>query len=300
MRIAICIPTFRRPAGLRALMLEINDLVRNEGLDFRVVVVDNDACGSARLVLDELSGRLNYPVQYALEPERGLSSVRNTALERAMDADGIAFIDDDEVPDANWLIELVRAQQMFGADAVRGVVVSRFAQAVPSWIARGGFFERSRPATGTVLKEAAAGNVLICTKVLRATGLRFDPQFSLSGSEDTDFFSRLDAAGAVIIAANGAVVYETIPPERATARWLSLRALRISNADAFLSLKRSSSFTDRVQIFVHGLSRLAVGVAIAIFTIPLGRVAMVDNLRRIARAMGDVMAAIGVHYNEYS
>lgn len=300
MHIAICIPTFKRPAGLRALMLGINDLVRNEELSFRAVVVDNDACGSARLVLDELSGRLNYPVQYVLEPERGLSSVRNTALDHAMDADGIAFIDDDEVPDPNWLIELVRAQHRFGTDAVRGVVVSRFEQAVPNWIAKGGFFDRPRPATGTVLKEAATSNVLICTKVLRATGLRFDPQFSLSGSEDTDFFTRLDAAGAVIIAANNAVAYETIPPERANARWLSLRALRISNADAFLSLKRSSSLADRVQIFVHGLSRLAVGVAMAIFTIPLGRVAMVDNLRRIARAMGNVMAAIGVRYKEYS
>src|ERR1700727_57388 len=218
MHVTICIPTFKRPTGLRALLLGINDLVRAEGVDFRAVIVDNDARGSAQPVLNELSKELSYSAEYILEPKRGLSFVRNTALDNALEPDSIAFIDDDEVPDPGWLVELVRAQQFYGADAVRGAVVSRFAQSVPNWIAKGGFFERPRPATGTVLKEAATSNVLICTKVLRETGLRFDPQFSLSGSEDTDFFSQLDAAGALIIAANSAVVYETIPPERANAR----------------------------------------------------------------------------------
>jgi glycosyltransferase involved in cell wall biosynthesis len=299
MHIAICVPTFKRPAGLRALMLGLNNLVCAEGVEFRAVIVDNDARGSARSVLNEISRELNYPVEYVLEPKRGLSSVRNTALDNAMDADAVVFIDDDEVPDPRWLNELVMAQQVYGADVVRGVVVPRFAQAVPDWIAKGGFFERPRPATGTVLQEAATSNVLIGTRVLRTTGLRFDPQFSLSGSEDTDFFGELAAAGALIIAANNAIVYETVPAERASARWLSLRALRISNADAFLSLKRSSSLATRTRIFLHGISRLAVGVALAVFTIPFGRVAMVDNLRRIARAAGNLMAAIGLRYNEY-
>jgi succinoglycan biosynthesis protein ExoM len=300
MHIAICIATFKRPAGLRALMLGINGLIRTEGIDFSVLVVDNDARGSAQPVFNELSKELNYPVRYVLEQERGLSSARNRALDNAMWADAVAFIDDDEVPDPSWLNELVTAQQHYGADVVRGTVVSRFARAVPEWIAKGNFFERPRLATGTVLKEAATSNVLICTQVLRRTGLRFDPQFSLSGSEDTDFFIELASSGVLIIAANSAIVYETIPPERANARWLSRRALRISNADAFVSLKRSSSLATRTHIFIYGISRLAVGVALAILTIPFGRVAMVDNLRRIARAVGNLMAAFGMRYNEYS
>jgi glycosyltransferase involved in cell wall biosynthesis len=281
-------------------MLGINGLIRTEGIDFSALIVDNDARGSAQPVFNELSKELNYPVQYVLEPERGLSSARNRALDNAMWADALAFIDDDEVPDPSWLNELVTAQQHYYADVVRGTVVSRFAQAVPNWIAKGGFFERPRLATGTVLKEAATSNVLICTQVLRRTGLRFDPQFSLSGSEDTDFFTELASSGALIIAANGAIVYETIPLERANARWLSRRALRISNADAFLSLKRSSSLATRTHIFIDGISRLSVGVVLAIVTIPFGRVAMVDNLRRIARAVGNLMAAFGMRYNEYS
>jgi hypothetical protein len=40
MRIAICVATFKRPAGLRSLMLGMNRLLRGMDVDFRSVVVD--------------------------------------------------------------------------------------------------------------------------------------------------------------------------------------------------------------------------------------------------------------------
>jgi succinoglycan biosynthesis protein ExoM len=299
MRIAICVATFRRPAGLRNLMLGMNRLLRGMDVDFRSVVVDNDACGSAQQALNEISMDLSYPVEYVLEPNRGLSFARNTALDHALDADAIVFIDDDEVPDPKWLNELVMAQQLYSADVVKGTVLSRFSQPVPDWIVKGGFFDRPRPATGTVLSEAATNNVLISSKVLRRTGIRFDPQFALSGNEDTDFFLRLNAAGARIIAADTAIVHETVPPARANALWISRRALRISNADAFQTLKQSSSLPARASIFTAGMAPLALGVALAVFTVPFGRVAMVRNFRHIARGTGMLMAALGLRYNEY-
>jgi succinoglycan biosynthesis protein ExoM len=300
MHIAICVTTFRRPAGLRNLLLGINRLVCGIDVNFRMVVVDNDPCGSAQQELNEIIMTLSYPVEYVLEAKRGLSFARNTALDHALDADAIAFIDDDEVPDPEWLHELITTQQLYSADVVAGPVLSRFAQPAPEWVVRGGFFDPARPATGTVLSEAATNNVLISSEILRRTEIRFDPQFAFSGSEDTDLFLRLNAAGARIIAADTAIVIETVPTERANAVWLSRRILRIENAHGFLDLKQSSTLRSRVSIFTFGVTRMALGAALVIFTIPFGRAAMVRNFRRIARGVGRLMAAFGLRYNEYS
>jgi GT2 family glycosyltransferase len=299
MRVAICVATFKRPVGLRDLMLGINRLDRGKDVDFRCVVVDNDASGSAQQTLKEISAALSYTVEYVLEPKRGFSFVRNTAIEHALDDDAMAFIDDDEVPDPRWLLELVTAQQLYSADVVKGPVLSRFSQPVPDWIVKGGFFDRPRPATGSVLSAAATGNVLISSEILRRTGIRFDPQFALSGGEDMDFFRRLTAAGAKIIAADAAIAHETVPPARANARWISLRVLRIANAISFHTLTKSSSLSTRASIFTSGLARVALGVALAVFTVPFGRVAMVRNLLRTTRGAGMLMAALGLRYNEY-
>jgi succinoglycan biosynthesis protein ExoM len=300
MLVAICITTFRRPAGLQTLLFGMNSLFLGTELYFRAVVVDNDPNGSALQLVIEISKDLNYPVEYVLEPNRGLSYARNAALDHALDADALAFIDDDEVPEANWLFELVKAQLSYRADVVMGPVLSRFAEPVSDWIVKGGFFDRPRLATGTVLSEARTGNVLMSSNTLRTTGIRFDPQFALSGGEDADFFCRLSTAGAKIIAVDTAIVHETVPPSRANAIWISLRALRISNADSFRILKESDSIRTRASIFVSGMARWIVGIGLALFTVPFGPVAMVRNLRRIARGAGMLMAAVGLRYNEYS
>jgi succinoglycan biosynthesis protein ExoM len=300
MRVAICVTTLRRPVGLRNLMLGINHLLRGKDMNFRSVVVDNDACGSAQQALKEISAALSYPVEYVIEPNRGFSFARNTAIDHALDDDAIAFIDDDEVPDPRWLLELVTVQQLYSADVVKGPVLSRFSQPVPDWVVKGGFFDRSRPATGSVLSAAATGNVLISSEILRRTEVRFDPQFALSGGEDADFFRRLAAAGAKIIAADTAIVHETVPPARANVLWISLRALRISNAIAFHTLTQSSSLSTRASVFTSGLARVALGVALAVFTVPFGRVAIVRNFLRITRGAGMLMAGLGLRYNEYS
>ena len=75
-------------------------------VQMRVVVIDNDAAGSAAVACDAL--RQAYPCElvYAIEPEPGIVFARNRALELAKDDDFIAFIDDDEVPAEDWLAEL--------------------------------------------------------------------------------------------------------------------------------------------------------------------------------------------------
>jgi GT2 family glycosyltransferase len=74
---------------------------------YEIIVVDNAPAdpGAVPAVLESLDPAV--PVRYVLESRPGLSMARNTGW-RAAEADIVAFIDDDEVPDRHWLAEVVR------------------------------------------------------------------------------------------------------------------------------------------------------------------------------------------------
>jgi glycosyltransferase involved in cell wall biosynthesis len=299
MRIAICITTFHRAKGLQNLLSSLTRLRRKPGVSFNVIVVDNDAAESAQSVVHDISPKLNYPVTYVVERKQGLTYARNTALERGLDADAIAFLDDDEETDPEWLDEVVNTLDGYSADIVNGPVLSRFSSPPADWIVNGGFFDRPRPVTGTVLTEARTGNVCMRTEVLRTTGIRFDHQFAFSGGEDADFFRRLHAAGVRIVASDAAIAHETIPTSRANARWILLRALRIANSDARFHLKRSSSAFTRIGVLALGGARIAKGTA-AVLAAPLvPKHVFMRNLQGIFRGLGACMAGIGLRYEEY-
>jgi succinoglycan biosynthesis protein ExoM len=72
-------------------------------------------------------------VRYVQEPRRGISYARNTCLDHvARDAEFFAMIDDDEVPELDWLEQLLCAQARAGADVVRGPVVPDFPEGAPA------------------------------------------------------------------------------------------------------------------------------------------------------------------------
>jgi succinoglycan biosynthesis protein ExoM len=299
MRIAICITTFQRAAGLQNLLASLTMLHRTPGVSFNVIVVDNDAAESAQPVVNAILPKLNYPVTYVIESKQGLTYARNTALEHGLDADVVAFLDDDEEADPDWLKELVNTLEMYSADIATGPVLSRFPNPPADWIVTGGFFDRQRPVTGTVLTEARTGNVCMRTDILRKTGIRFDHRFAFSGGEDADFFRRLHAAGVKIVASDGAIAHETVPTSRANARWILLRALRIANSDARFRLKRSSSVLARLGLLALGCARIAKGAAASLAAPLFPKHVFICNLQSIFRGLGACMAGIGLQYEEY-
>jgi glycosyltransferase involved in cell wall biosynthesis len=85
----------------------VRALVQLDYPHYEIIVVDNAPAdpGAVPAALESLAPTV--PVRYALEPRPGLSMARNTGW-RTADADIVAFIDDDEVPDRHWLAEVVR------------------------------------------------------------------------------------------------------------------------------------------------------------------------------------------------
>ena len=121
MHISICVSSYKRPAMLRKLLGELRRLETRDRFTFSVVVSDNDPEESGRPVVEDVSSDYPVRIEYVTEPRRNISYARNASLARAT-GEAIAFIDDDEWPQPDWLVNHVSALQRPGVAGVPGPV----------------------------------------------------------------------------------------------------------------------------------------------------------------------------------
>jgi len=223
--ITVCICTFKRTDFLRRLLTEL-DCQKTEGLiSYSVIVVDNDRSLSAQNVVQSFQQTSKLEVWYFVEPEQSIALARNKAVENAQ-GDFIAFIDDDEFPSRDWLLNLFKAYRRFKAHGILGPVLPHYEAKPPAWIIKGRFHERPSHKSGTVLPWTLTrtGNVLLRRDLFDDKDNMFRPEFG-SGGEDRDFFRRKIGQGCKFVWCAEAPVYETVPPERYTRSFMLRRAL---------------------------------------------------------------------------
>ena len=139
--VLIAIPTFRRPEMLNQLLRGIAGISAPHGCAVEVLVMDNDSTPGARDQVVRIAENFPFRLSYAHVEEPGLSSVRNFGLYRARQFDFLAMIDDDEIPQHQWLLELCNVQAATTADAVIGPVPRVLPEAAPGWLRRARFFD---------------------------------------------------------------------------------------------------------------------------------------------------------------
>ncbi|MDA8098005.1 MAG: glycosyltransferase family 2 protein [Nitrospiraceae bacterium] len=264
--ISVCICTFRRPDLLARLLERLRDQRSDGAFTYSLVVVDNDRTESARPVVEGFSASSVVPVRYCVEPEQNIALARNKALENAR-GDFIACIDDDEVPERDWLFQLFTTANRYHADGVLGPVRPYFEHRPPDWVMKGAFFSRPDHATGRKLgwTETRSGNVLFNGEMVRDPANRFRAEFG-TGSEDTDFFRRMTQQGRVFVWCNEAPVHELVSPSRCTRSYLLKRAILIGN----------NSFKHRT----HRLKNLATSaVAVPLYALALPVLALTGEHR---------------------
>lgn len=260
-RYLIAIATYRRPDGLQRLLDSMEAAVSSACVD--ILVVDNDADGSARPVASNHALRPTY----VTEPESGVAAARNRALAHfGGQYRGVIFVDDDEWVSPTWLTTLTTYAVQTQADVVVGAVISVFLQPAPEWALRGGFYQRRLFESGHRLSTAPTNNTLLLRDMwIRAGSPRFDSSFSALGGEDTDFFRGLRKLGADIVFCADAVVYEDVPTERMSLRWVRRRAIRTGVIDTLVRLKHHDSLLvglgRGVRSAVYGAIFLGVGLA---------------------------------------
>lgn len=223
--ISVCICTYQRPVLLRRLLEELAKQETGGLFTFSIVIVDNDHLESAKRVVTEFLAASPIRVTYCVEPRQNIALARNKAIENA-GGDFIAFIDDDEYPIGGWLRSLFTACTACDVAGVLGPVRPYFEHEPPSWVREGKFFDRPTHSTGYRLGmwESRTGNVLFVRSILDTVPEPFRSEFGTAG-EDIDFFRRMMEKGDVFIWCDEAVVYELVPPERCTSKYLLRKAL---------------------------------------------------------------------------
>ncbi|HMR33242.1 MAG TPA: glycosyltransferase [Geminicoccaceae bacterium] len=301
MHVAVCCITFRRPDGLRSLLEGLARLgfARVPAPRITVIVVDNDAAEPMREVVENVRGGFPWGLVYASEAVQGVASARNRCLDLVpADADYIASIDDDEVPVPGWLDELLAVAREHGAPIVQGPVRPAFVASPPGWVERGRFLELGPYEDGRALHFGYAGNCLIEAAVVRRLGLRFDERFNRTGGEDQHFFGTALKAGLPIVTAAGAIVDETVPPGRATLRYLLRRRFRMGNTLAMIE-RIDGGRSALAARALKGCGRIAVGIGQCVLLAPRGLAGLATGLCNMAWGTGALVGLLGLRYREY-
>ncbi len=301
MNVSICIATFRRPDRLAELL---DDLVLQSVAPGEIVIVDNDATGSARTVVERRIARgAPCEIRYAIQPLRNISLTRNVTVELAT-GEWLAFIDDDERAPPHWLASLLGAVQHRSADGATGPVVPWVPDSAPAWIRRGRFYEWARMRTGTLvpLNKLRFGNVVLRGSLLRALSAPFDPSYGLTGGEDGDLLMRLVQGGARIVWCDEAEVLEPVEPSRLSLRWLVLRALRGGQDFARHRLAGRMGAVggmERTALLLRAVGQASAAAALALVSLPAGRHYAAFWLLKLSANVGKMSAFLGWHYLEY-
>jgi succinoglycan biosynthesis protein ExoM len=302
MDIAVCIATYRRTERLGALL---DDLAQQKLPPAEIVVVDNDAAGTARDTVEQFRKRVNaYPIRYDIQPARNIALTRNRTVELAT-AEWLAFIDDDERAPNLWLSQLAEAAQQYSADGVLGPVVPQVPEIAPQWIRRGRFYDFSRLVTGEAvpLNRMRFGNILLRGERLRQEPVPFDPAYGLATGEDADLLIRLVQKGAKILWCDEAVVLEPVDSTRLSLRWLMQRAL--SGGQEYARKTITGRYgpvgvAGRLQLIVRALAQLLIAGVLAVVALPFGRHHAAAWLIKASANLGKLSVFWGWHYQEYA
>lgn len=282
--ITVCICTYKRPGFLTQTLGGLRDLVTEGRFSYSIVVVDNDHMQSAKGVVEEFKRSASIETLYCVESEQNIALARNHAVSKST-GEFVAFIDDDEFPQADWLLKSFTACLESKSDGVLGRVDPYFEQPPPKWLLRGRFCSRPEHPSGTELhwSQTRTGNALIRSCVFDGVKEPFRKQFG-NGGEDDDFFKRMIGDGFVFSWCNESVVFEFVPPQRWTRSYLLKRALLRGQNQRFVA---------------NAASILKSAVAVPLYTalLPIlllaGHHRFMKFLIRIADHLGKLFGVLG-------
>lgn len=195
--VSILICTRNRAGHLRSTLQSVSRLAVPEGLDPELVVVDNGSVDQTSDVLDDPPVQ-GIPVTSVVEPKKGVSHARNTAI-RTAQGHVLLWLDDDvRVPQA-WLKSMAQPILRGDADAVAGKVV------LPSHLKRDWMepFHRKALASTEAInpespKDIFSGNMAFSRSVLENVP-GFDPELGpgsrVGALEDVLFSWQVREAG---------------------------------------------------------------------------------------------------------
>ncbi|MDD5584107.1 MAG: glycosyltransferase [Candidatus Omnitrophica bacterium] len=230
--ITVIVCTYNRCASLTHTL---DALIRQEAYyPFDIIVVDNNSHDATKDVVEEIGKAAQMPIMYYVEQQQGIAYARNRGANEAK-GKYIAYIDDDAIPDKDWLTQIVWAFTTLKPSPV--CVVGRVEL---TW--ENGRSRRFPAEYETIVGKYDFGNescylgeddYLITMNAafhkelfLRTGGFRTylgrKGDCLLSG-EDNDMYHRLYKSGVKIYYNPKQIIYHFVPRSRQRLTWLAKR-----------------------------------------------------------------------------
>lgn len=228
MLITIAICTLNRAESLRRTLQSLASLRVPDGIDWEILVVNNNGNDHTDAVIASFADRL--PVRREFEPQFGLSNARNRAVASAR-GDYIAWTDDDVVVDPQWLAAYADAFRRWPeAAAFGGPIIPLYERPVARWVIEGegllggpyairNLGDAPIPLHGGDGREPYGANYAL--RSVEQRSYRYDPELGAAPGrrrygEETDVVQRILRAGGSGYWVPGARVEHWIGHDRQT------------------------------------------------------------------------------------
>lgn len=199
------------------------------------IIVDNSP-NAALSVAESKRHAGHRPLRWLHETTAGLSHARNVAMREAR-APIIAYLDDDAIPEPDWLTRLLEAHAELGEGfaGIGGRIIPIFAAPRPDWLSDRllnwlSVVDLGEETRGLQPKEWVAGaNISYRVAALRRVGGfsralgRVGPGISLMSNDETELAERLAAQGGRMGYAGRAVVRHLVEASRLDQEWFRRR-----------------------------------------------------------------------------
>ena len=223
MEISVILCTYNRCEALAKALQSIAAQELPSSVQWEVLVVDNNSADQTRTVVEDFCLRYAGRFRYVFEPEPGKSFTLNTGIREARGRI-LVFIDDDVTVEQAWLQNLTAHLHSGEWAGSGGRILPEITFSPPRWLVEGrhsyaplALFDLG-PKAGILLESPFGTNMAFRREVFDRHGMfRTDlgprPDCLLRG-EDTEFGTRILAAGEKLRYEPSAVVLHAVPEHR--------------------------------------------------------------------------------------
>lgn len=207
---------------LRTALASLYDLNTGGEFSYEILVVDNNSSDDTPAFIERCQSESRAPLRNVREPRPGVAAARNRGVREAR-GKWIAFFDDDQVADRDWLRQLRKGALELNSRFVGGAVhlllpegthrdldaTCRMLLGESKW--------STKPRRYDHRINPGCGNMMVARSVFEEVGL-FDER--IRRGEDTDLYRRATAAGIASWYLPDAIIHHITPEERLTDAYL--------------------------------------------------------------------------------
>ncbi len=314
----ICVGTVTRdrPEMLSWLLQSYLRLMVPDGVHLHFIVVENNRVPTIDQAIQTFREQIpQSSVHYELETRPGIAFARNRVLEVALAAGGdiLTFVDDDEMVEDDWLVQLLCRRDSQDFD----IIASPVRLAPPPinasfwnrlvWSGMDRINRNGEARSVRMLKRGNAGQIKLATgswmaklDFFRRTELRFDNSLALAGGEDWQLWNDALKLGAHTSWTPLPIAYETVPIDRLTLRY----QYRRSRDHSSISVRGAQA---RPQSVLKVLTSILGRLWILVFCVIAAPLTRGRTLVRAAASFGSIVGLLrrwlghpSLHYRRIS